>query len=69
MDFVKNGTTDYSVSIKNKFTTDMQDNCPIVSYSIVKVVEINSRKPITLVDSSNKFKLDSLGNFSVLESN
>ncbi len=42
IDLVKNKTLDYSVSIKNKFTTDMKDDCPIVSYSIVKVIEKNS---------------------------
>ena len=47
----------------------MKNDCPIVSYSVVKVIEKNSGESITLADSSNKFKLDSLGNFSVLESN
>ena len=69
LDFVKNGMIDYTVSIKNKFTTDMKDDCPIVSYSIVKVIDKNSRELITLADCSKKFKLDSLGNFTVIESN
>ncbi len=69
MDLVKNGTSDYSVSIKDKFTTDMKDVCPIISYSIVKVIEKNSEEPITLADSSNKFKLNFQGKFSVLEYN
>ena len=47
----------------------MKDDCPIVSYSIVKVIDKNSRELITLADSLKKFKLDSLGNFSVLDSN
>ncbi len=47
----------------------MKDDCPIVSYSIVKVIDKKSGESITLTDSLNKFKLDSLGNFSVLESN
>ena len=42
MDLVKNGTSDYSVSIKDKFTTTMKDVCPIISYSIVKVIDENS---------------------------
>jgi hypothetical protein len=53
---VKNGTTDYSVSIKDKFISELEDLCPIVSYSIVKVVEKKSGKPIVLNDCSNQFK-------------
>jgi hypothetical protein len=60
---VKNGTTDYSVSIKDKFTTDLKDFCPIVSYSIIKVIEKNSGEPVTLTDCSSQFKPDSLKNF------
>ena len=66
---VKNGTTNYTVPIKDMFTTDLKNDCPIVSYSIVKVIDKNSRELIKLADSSKKFKLDSLGSFSVLESN
>ena len=59
IDLVKNGTKNYSVSIKDKFTTDMKDLCPIISYSKVKVIEKNTEEPITLADSSKQFKLDS----------
>ena len=59
LDLVKNITPTYSVSIKDKFKTDMQESCPIVSYSIVKVIEKISGKPITLANCSNKLKLDS----------
>ncbi len=47
------------------FTTDMKDLCPIISYSIVKVIEKNSGDLIVLNNSSNPFKVDSLGNFTV----
>ena len=32
----------FKISIKDKFTTDLKDNCPIISYSIVKVIDKNS---------------------------
>ena len=47
----------------------MKDDCPIVSYSIFKVIDKNSEKPIAAANFTNQFKLDSHGNFSVLESN
>ena len=59
IDLVKNGTKNYSVSIKDMFTTDMKDLCPIISYSKVKVIKKNTEEPITLADSSKQFKLDS----------
>ena len=68
IDLIKNLTSNYSVSIKDKFTSDMKDKCPIVSYSVVKVIEKKSGEPIILADSSNPFKLDSTGIFFVLES-
>ena len=43
IDLVKHITPTFSVSIKNKFTTDMKDDCPIVSYSIAKVIDKNSK--------------------------
>jgi hypothetical protein len=66
---VKDGTTNYSVSIKDKFTTDVKDKCPIVSYSIVKVIERNSGELIPLTDCSNQFKPVSLEKSSVFISN
>ena len=63
IDLVKNRTKNYSVSIEDKFTTDMKDLCPIFSYSIVKVIENNTEEPITLARSSKQFKLDSQGLF------
>ena len=65
---VKHITPTYSVSIKDKFTTDMKDDCPIVSYSIAKVIDKNSKKQIALADCSNLFNIDSEGVFSILES-
>ena len=59
----------YSVSIKDKFTSDLKDDCPLVSYSIAKVIDKNSKQPIALADSLNLFTLDSKGDFSVLQSN
>ena len=46
----------------------MKDDCPIVSYSITKVIDKNSKQPIALADCSNLFTLDSQGVFSVLQS-
>ena len=46
----------------------MKDNCPIFSYSIVKVIEGASKESVPLVDVLNLFKVDSEGLFSVLES-
>ena len=48
--------------------TDLKDECPIVSYSIAKVIDKNSKQPIALADCSNLFTIDSLGVFSVLQS-
>ena len=48
--------------------TDLKDECPIVSYSIAKVINKNSKEPIALADCSNLFTLDSQGVFSVLQS-
>ena len=39
IDLVKNITKNYTFSIKDKFTTNLKDDCPIVTYSIVKVIE------------------------------
>ena len=63
---VNNINPTYSVSIKDKFTTDMKDDCPILSYSIAKVIDKNSKQPVALADCSNLFNLDSKGVFSVL---
>ncbi len=68
MDLVKNETKNYSVSINDKFTTDMKDLCPIVSYLIVKVIQKKTGEPIVFADSSNPFELDSSGKFSVFDS-
>ena len=59
IDLVKHITPTFSVSIKNKFTTDMKDDCPLVSYSIAKVIDKNSKQSITLTDYSNLFSIDS----------
>ena len=59
IDLVKHITPTFSVSIKNKFTTDMKDDCPLVSYSIAKVIDKNSKQSITLADYSNLFSIDS----------
>ena len=50
IDLIKHITPTYSVSIKKKFTTDMKDDCPLVSYSIAKVFDKNSKKQITLAE-------------------
>ena len=50
IDLVKHVTPTYSVSIKDNFTTNMITECPIVSYSIVKVIDKNSKQPIALAD-------------------
>ena len=42
INLIKHETPTYSVSIKDKFTTDLKDDCPIISFSIVKVIEKNS---------------------------
>ena len=59
IDLVKHINPTYSISIKNKYTTDMKDDCPLISYSIAKVIDKNSKQPITLVDYSNLFSIDS----------
>jgi len=56
---IKHITPTYSVSIKDNFITDLKDDCLIVSYSIAKVVDKNSKKPVSLADYSNLFTLDS----------
>ena len=43
IDLVKHITSTYTVSIKDKFTIDMKDDCPLVSYSIEKVIDKNSK--------------------------
>ncbi len=68
IDLVNYKATSYSVSIKDNFLTDLKDDCPIVSYSIAKVIEKKSKQPIALADYSNLFTLDSLGVFLVLQS-
>ena len=40
--------------------TDLKDECPIVSYSIAKVIDKNSKQPIALADCSNLFTKNSL---------
>ena len=59
IDYVNNETKNNKISIKNKFTTNLKDICPIVSFSIVKVYDKNSKKLIALADCSNLFDLDS----------
>jgi hypothetical protein len=59
IDLVKHVTPTYSVSIKDNFVTDLKDDCPIVSYSIAKVIDKNSKQSIPLTDCSNFFTLDS----------
>ena len=59
IDLVKHINPTYSISIKNKYTTDMKDDCPLISYSIAKVIDKNSKQPIALVDYSNLFSIDS----------
>ena len=39
IDLVNNGAKNFKVSIKEYFTNDMEDVCPIVSYKIVKAIE------------------------------
>ena len=67
IDFVKNETKNYTFSIKDKFKIDMND-CPIVSYSIKKVIDKNTKQPIALSDCIKLFNVDSKGVFSVLPS-
>ncbi len=59
IDLDKHLTPTYSVSIKENFTTNMKDDCPIVSYSITKVIDKNSKQLIALADCSKLFTLDS----------
>ena len=59
IDLVKNQTKNFTFSIKDKFTTDMKDVCPIVSYSIVKVIDKNSGELLNLKNCSKLFELDS----------
>jgi len=66
INLIKHKTPTYSVSIKDKFTTDFKDDCPLISYSIVKVIDKNSSNLIGLADCSNLFDIDSQGVFSVL---
>ena len=47
---VKHINPSFTTSIKDKFTTDMGGDCPIVSYSIVKVIDKNSKQPVALSD-------------------
>ena len=68
IDLIKHLNPTFTISIKDKFTSDLKDDCPIVSYSIAKVIDKNSKKPITLVDNQDLFYLDTQGVFSVLES-
>ena len=58
IDLVKHLTPTYSASIKDFFTTNIKNDCPIVSYSITKVIDKNSKQPIALADCSNLFTLD-----------
>ena len=50
IDLENNINPTYSVSIKDKFTTDLKDDCPLVSYSIAKVIDKNSKQPVALAD-------------------
>ena len=50
IDLVKHITPIYTISIKDKFTTDLKDDCPLVSYVITKVIDKNSKKSIILAD-------------------
>ena len=59
INLVKHLTPTYSASIKDSFTSNMKDDCPIVSYSITKVIDKSSKQPIALTDCSNLFTLDS----------
>ena len=59
IDLVKHITPTYNISIKDKFTTDLKDDCPLVSYVITKVIDKNSKKSIDLADYLNLFNLDS----------
>ena len=65
INLVKHINPTLTLSIKDKFTTDMRDDCPIVSYSIAKVINKNSKQAIALADCSKLFTLDSKGVFSV----
>ncbi len=65
INLVKHINPSFTTSIKDKFTTDMGGDCPIVSYSIVKVMDKNSKQPVALSDCSKLFSLDSTGDFSV----
>ena len=68
IDLVKHITPNYSVSIRDNFVTDLKDECPIVSYTISKVIDKISKQPIALADCLNLFTIDSQGVFSVLQS-
>ena len=59
IDSVKHITSTYTVSIKDKFTIDMKDDCPLVSYSIANVSESNSKKSIPLSECEKLFNIDS----------
>ena len=59
LNLVKNKTPTYMVSIRDEFTTDLKDDCPIVSYSIRKVIQKNSKEPIASTDYLKLFSIDS----------
>ena len=59
IDLVKHINGTYSVSIKDKFKIDMND-CPIVSYSIKKVIDKNTKQPIALSDCIKLFNVQFL---------
>ena len=68
IDLVKHINSTYKVSIKDKFTSNLKDDCPLISYSIAKVIDKNSQKSIGLSDCLILFNLDTLGIFSVFQS-
>ena len=55
----RNKAQTYTVSINDLFTTDLKENCPIFSYSIVKVINEITGESIPLTDYSSLFIVDS----------
>ena len=59
IDLVKYISPTYKISIKDNFTTDMKDDCPLISYSISKVINKISKRSISFANYSSLFNLDS----------
>ena len=55
----KNKAQTNKYSINDLFTTNLKENCPIFSYSIVKVINQITGESIPLADYSSLFIVDS----------